>query len=165
MKPVHWLFVISLGLFVSSIGFVIAAERTARTASPQAAAPPQPAVPPVATVKQIMAGVVAPSATSIWDSVATTVSAAGIDEKMPRTDAEWAQVATSAAVLADSASLLLAGGRAVDTEDWPKMAQAMATAAAKALKAAEAHSSDGILMVGDEINQTCDNCHERYSRN
>jgi len=33
------------------------------------------------------------------------------------------------------------------------------------LKAAESHSADGILLVGDEINQTCDNCHERYSRN
>ena len=165
MKPVHWLFVISLGLFVSSIGFVIAAERTVRTAPPQAVVAEQPAAAPVATVKQIMSGVVAPSATSIWDSVATTVSAAGIDEKMPRTDEEWASVATSAAVLADSAGMLLASGRAVDTGDWPKMAQAMAAAAAKALKAAEAHSTDGILEVGDEINQTCDNCHERYSRN
>ena len=163
MKPVHWLFVISLGLFVSSIGFVIAAERTVRTAPSQAVVAEQPA--PVATVKQIMSGVVAPSATSIWDSVATTVSAAGIDEKMPRTDEEWVSVATSAAVLADSAGMLLASGRAVDTGDWPKMAQAMAAAAAKALKAAEAHSTDGILEVGDEINQTCDNCHERYSRN
>ena len=165
MKPVHWLFVIGLVSFVSSIGFVIAAERTARTAPPVASAPAPRATPTVATVKQIMNGVVAPSATSIWDSVATTVSAAGIEEKMPRTDEEWASVATSAAVLAESANLLLDGGRAVDTEDWPKMARAMADAAAKALKAAESHSADGILLVGDEINQTCDNCHERYSRN
>ena len=165
MKPVHWLFVISLGLFVGSIAFVVAAERTARTAAPVASAPARPVAPPVATVKQIMSGVVAPSATSIWDSVATTVSAAGIEEKMPRTDEEWAAVATSAAVLADSAGMLLVEGRNVDAEEWPKMAQAMAAAANKALKAAEAKSADGILEVGDEINQTCDNCHERYSRN
>ena len=83
---------------------------------------------------------------------------------MPRTDEEWAQVATSAAVLVESANLLLDGGRAVDAGEWTKMARAMADAADKALKAAEAKSADGILMVGDEINQTCDNCHERYSR-
>ena len=164
MRPVHWLFIVSLLLFVSGIGFVIAAERAARSAPPPAPTELRAAAP-VATVKQIMSGVVAPSTSVIWESVSTTVSAAGIEEKMPRTDEDWAVVASSAAVLVESANLLLQAPRAVDTGDWPKMVQAMADAGNKALKAAEARSTEGILAVGEEINITCDNCHERYSRN
>jgi hypothetical protein len=163
MRTVHWLFIVSLLLFVSGVGFVIAAARTTRTAAPaQAAAPP---VEAVASVKQIMIGMVMPAAADIWNSVATTVSAKGIEETRPQTDEEWERLTTSAAMLSEAATLLVQGNRAPDKEDWTKMARAMAEAAAKTRKAAEAKSPDGILAVGEEINITCDNCHERYSRN
>jgi cytochrome c556 len=45
-----------------------------------------------------------------------------------------------------------------------KMSQAMIDAARKTLKAVDARSADGILEVGDELNQSCDTCHERYQR-
>ena len=166
MRAIHWLFVVSAALFVSGIGFVLAAERTARSAAsvavPQATA--ARAAVPVATVKQVMDGVVAPSAMFIWDSVATTVSASGIEEKAPTTDDDWARVATNAAMIVESANMLLEPQRALDDKDWPAMARAMADAGNKALDAARRHSADGILVVGDELNQTCDRCHERYSR-
>jgi hypothetical protein len=164
MRIIHWLFVISLMLFVSGIGFVIAAERTARIAAPAASAERPRAAAPVASTKQIMNGIVMPSAATIWDSVATIVSASGVEERMPRTDDEWAQVATSAAMLVEAANLLVDGDRAVDQGEWLKMAQAMAASGEKALKAAEARSAEGILAVGEEINTTCDACHEKYSR-
>jgi cytochrome c556 len=64
----------------------------------------------------------------------------------------------------ESANLLVEPARALDTKDWPAMAKAMAEAGNKALEAARSHSAEGILVVGDELNQTCDRCHERYSR-
>jgi hypothetical protein len=165
MKAQHWLFVISVCLFVSGIGFVIAAERTARSV-PSAEKPATAAlVPPVATVKQVMAGMVQPSATVVWDSVATIVSVTGIEDKRPTTDDEWALVSANAAMLVEAANLLIDRTRAVDAGEWVTMAQAMAASGRKALDAANAKSADGILAVGDEINQTCDACHERYSRN
>lgn len=158
------MFVLSVLLFVSGIGLVIAAERTARSAP--ASAPETPvASPPVASVKQLMVGLVMPSTSIIWNSVATTVSAAGIEETVPETEDEWADVAANAAVLVESANLLLQPPRAVDTGEWPKMVKAMADAGTKALEAANAKSADGILAVGEEINITCNNCHERYLRN
>jgi hypothetical protein len=111
-----------------------------------------------------MNGMVMPAAATIWDSVATIVSATGVEERMPRTEDEWAQVATSAAMLVEAANLLVEGDRAVDQGEWLKIAQAMAASGVKALEAAEAKSTDGILAVGDEINRTCDACHEKYSR-
>jgi hypothetical protein len=60
MKTVYWLFIVSVALFVSGIGFVIAGERTARAATPAAAAAPVETAP-VATIKQIMIGITNPA--------------------------------------------------------------------------------------------------------
>jgi hypothetical protein len=161
MRTVHWLFVVSAALFISGIGFIIASGRTSPV---EAAAPPAPAVTPVATVKQIMAGIVMPAAASVWDSVSTIVDAKGVQENVPRTDEEWAGVGASAAALIESANLLLMGSRPVDQGDWVTMAKAMANAGQIALAATVAKNPDGILEAGEKINQTCDNCHQKYQR-
>ena len=44
----------------------------------------------------------------------------------PWTDAEWAAVGASAAVLAESGNLLVIGDRAVDEGDWVTMSKALA---------------------------------------
>ena len=161
MRTVHWLFGVSVALFISGIGFIIASGRTAQV---EAAAPPAPSLPPVASVKQIMAGIVTPAAYVVFDSVSTIVDAKGVQENQPRTDEEWARVGANAAALIESANMLLIGNRAVDQGDWVKMAKAMADAGQIALKAAEAKSPEGILEAGETINQSCDNCHQKYQR-
>jgi hypothetical protein len=161
MRTVHWLFLVSVALFISGIGFIIASARTTQV---EAVAPPAPSLPPVASVKQIMAGIVMPSAASIWDSVSTIVDAKGVQENQPRTDEEWAGVGANAAALIESANLLLVGNRPVDQGDWVKMSKAMADAGRIALKAAADKNPEGILEAGEAINQTCDNCHQKYQR-
>lgn len=162
MRTVHWLFLVSVALFISGIGFIIASARTTQV---EAAAPASaPSLPPVATVKQIMAGIVMPSAAGIWDSVSTIVDAKGVQENVPKTDQEWAVVGAHAAALIESANLLLIGNRPVDQDDWVKMAKAMADAGQIALKAAEAKKPEGILEAGETINKTCDDCHQKYQR-
>ena len=163
MRTVHWLFIVSVLLFVSGIGFIIASARTRQgeaTAAPAVVA----ALPPVASVKQIMAGIVMPSAASIWDSVSTIVDAKGVQENQPRTDEEWARVGAHAAALIESANMLTIGKRAVDQGDWVKMAKDMADAAQTALKATTDKNPEGILAAGEKINETCDNCHQKYQR-
>jgi hypothetical protein len=163
MRTLYWLFLVSVLLFISGIGFVIAAGRTARSA-PAAVAVAEPAAPPVATVKHIMRGMTMPAAAAIWDSVSTVVDLKGLTENAPHTDAEWAVVSANAAVLAESANLLVTGNRAVDKGDWVKFATQLRDAANKALKSADAKQPAGILEVGEEINAACDACHERYQR-
>jgi hypothetical protein len=164
MKIVNWLFFVSAALFISGIGFIIASARTAPAAATAAAAPEAPAVPPVATVKQLMNGIITPSAYVVFDSVSTIVDDKGVQEKQPRTDEEWAAVGAGAAALVDSATLLTMGDRAVDRGEWVTMSKAMADAGMKALKATEAKDTEGILAAGETINQTCDNCHQKYQR-
>ena len=163
MRTVYWLFVVSVALFVSGIAFIIAGERTARAATPAAAAAALD-VAPVATVKQIMIGITNPSAYVIYGAVGTKSTAKGIEEIAPQSDEDWAKVGSAAAAVIESGNLMMMGNRAIDKGDWVKMTRDMMDQGQKAMKAAEAKDKDGIVAAGGDLNTTCDNCHARYSR-
>jgi hypothetical protein len=160
---VYWLFIVSVALFVSGIGFVIAGERTARAATPAAAATAVETAP-VASIKQIMIGITNPAATAVYEAVGTKSTAAGIEEIAPKTDEQWAKVGSAAAAVVESGNLMLMGSRAIDKGDWVKMTRAMMDQGKAAMKAAEAKDKDKIVEAGGELNATCDTCHARYSR-
>jgi hypothetical protein len=163
MRIVHWLFVISVALFVSGIGFVFAAARTARQA-PAAVAVSAPTLKPVASVKQIMKGITGPAATVVYNAVGQTMTAKGTEERAPHTDAEWEVVGNAAAALIETGNLLLMGSRAVDQGEWLKQSQALIEAGKEALKAVQAKNADGVFAAGEPINETCDSCHHQYQR-
>jgi hypothetical protein len=160
MKIRHWFFLVGVLLFVAGIGFTIAGARAARLAPVVEA----PITIPIATVKQIMKGIVTPAAMTVFNSVSTTVSFKGIEEKQPRTDEEWEEVGNSAAALIESGNLLLMGTRAIDKDEWVKMSQAMIEAGKLTLKATRDKSADGVLAAGEQVNASCDACHRRYQR-
>jgi translation elongation factor EF-1alpha len=162
MRLVHWLFAVSVALFVTGIGFTIAAARSARAAP---AVETTVKATPVATVEQIMKGIVGPAANVVFAAVGSTSTAQGIEERAPRTNDEWEVVGNNAAALVEAGNLLVMPGRAVDQGEWIGMSQAMMQAARTALAAVEARNPEGILESGDAINMTCDNCHQRYRRN
>jgi hypothetical protein len=161
MRTVHWMLVVSVTLFVSGIGFVIAGARATRTAVP---IEERLVMTPVASVRQICAGIVWPAATVVYNAVGTIIDIDGITEIAPQNDEEWAVVANSAAALAESGNLFLLGDRAVDDGDWVTISRALIEAGTTALHAAEAQDIEGILAIGGEINATCDNCHAQYQR-
>ena len=161
MRAVHWLFVISVALFVSGIGFVIAAERTVQRTPPQANAPVLTAV---ATVAEIMSDLVDPAANAVFKAVGTIVSAQSVEEFAPKNDEEWTALGARATMLAESGNLLMMEGRAVDGGDWITMSRALLDAGAVAAKAAAAKDAKGIYESGAAIYTTCENCHVRYWR-
>jgi hypothetical protein len=162
MRSVQWLFVVGALLFITGIGFVIAGAREARSAGPPVEA--APAAAPVASVKQIMAVITGPAASTIYNSVSTIVSLEGIKETAPQNDEEWAALAATAAALAESGNLMLTPGRAIDDGDWVKMTRDFIDKSVAVIKAAEQKSTDAILSTGSDLNQTCDTCHEKYQR-
>jgi hypothetical protein len=159
MRIVHWLFLVSVALFVSGIGFVIAGARSTRAAVPVESAV---TMTPVASVRQIMKGIVGPAATVVFNSVSTTVSFQGTEEHAPHTEDEWEAVGNSAAALIESGNLLLMGSRAVDKGEWVQMSQALIDAGKVALKATQEKSPEGVLGAGEAVNTSCDNCHRKY---
>jgi hypothetical protein len=160
MKTVHWLFLISVVMFISGIGFVVASARTTRHAVPADV----PATTPVASVKQIMKGIVGPASTVVYNAVGSTITAAGVDERAPKTDEEWEAVGISAAALIEGGNLLLMGNRVLDHGDWVKLTNDMINGGKEALRAVEARSADGVMASGEPINNSCDACHEKYRR-
>jgi hypothetical protein len=154
MRTTYGLLTVSLLLFLFGIWFVLAGARSG------AGGPP--AAPPVATVAELMDGIVSPASTVVYQSVATTVTREGTEEIRPKNDREWARVAGNAAAIIEASELLKAAGRARDSGDWVMISTAMGTAAAEARAAAQKKDPEGILAAGERLNNSCDNCHRKY---
>lgn len=161
MRAVEWLFAIGATLFVVGVGFVVVGARTARQAPVER---PAPLAARIASVRQVMLAIVEPAANVVFDSVSTTVTKEGINEKAPGTDAEWESVGARAAALAEAGQLLMAEGRAIDRQEWARQAQAMVDAARQTIAAVEAKSPQAVFDAGGALYLSCDGCHQRYMR-
>lgn len=142
----------------------LAAVRCERRTAPPASAHAGPPLRAVANVTQLMAGLIDPAADTVWESVGTIVSAAGTEERRPRTDEEWLAVRNAALHLTEGGNLLMLGDRAKDQEAWWRMSRALVDAGAVALEAAERKSVQGVFDAGEGITIACDNCHNVYWR-
>ena len=141
---------------------------------------------PTTTIRDLMDGMVDPSADTIWNSVSTTITKKGKEEKAPHTDEEWATVRHSAMTLLEASNLLQIPGRHValpgqkneqgielqpeqiealinqDRQAWITLAHGLHDAATGALHAAEAKDPAKILESGDAIDNACEHCHQTY---
>ena len=164
--------------------FVLSGCRAQQAATSQTAAAPEFRVD--ATIKDIMDSMVDPSADYIWDAVASTVTAKGVEEKYPRTEEEWKEVRRRAVQVMEASNLLLIPGRRVarpgeqsdprielpperiealineDRAAFTKMVHALYDSVVPALRAIDARNKDALLDAGDAIDQACENCHMKY---
>ena len=90
------------------------------------------------------------------------LSEAGIEERRPETEEEWAQVEGAAAMLVEAGSLLTTPNRMKDDGDWVRMAQGLADAAAESLRAVEARDAEELFASGEALVTACDACHNQY---
>jgi len=60
-----------------------------------------------------------PAADFIWDSVGTVITAAGTENRQPRTDEQWSDLRRKAIVLVEATNLLLLPGRHVASTAFP----------------------------------------------
>ena len=150
----QWILLLSGVMFLTSIWFLLAG----------AGAPGSGArTEPVATVKQVMTGLVSPASTTVYRSVSIVVSAEGIQENYPRSDEEWDAVSGAAAALAEAGGLLMVEGRARDQDQWITISQAMIDASLISMKAAQAKDKEALLASGEALNDSCNNCHQLYN--
>ena len=173
MRRFTWL------LLGSSALFIVAACSGAK--------PAESPLRPIATIKDIMDSMVDPSADVLWESVATIVSAAGTEERQPRTDEEWKTVHRRAVELVEATNLLIMEPRQVakageksenpgielgpgeiqklidqDRQSFVDFAHKLHDAAMPALKATEARNAQALLDAGEAIDTACENCHLKY---
>jgi hypothetical protein len=170
MRTLFWLFVLGGSLCLIS-----------------ACRAPQTEYRPTATVKDIMDSIVDPSADVLWEAVATTITAAGTEQRAPQTDEEWVNLRRRTVQLIEATNLLLIPGRHVarpgekaedpkiqlgpeqiealineDRQQWTTRAHGLHDAALVAQKAIEARNAEALLDAGDVLDKACENCHITY---
>src|SRR5579862_505976 len=168
---------VCLSVIGSALFIVAACNRT----------PPPSPYRLTATIKDIMDSEVDPSADYLWESVATIVSAAGIEEKRPKTDEDWTNVRRKAITLLEATNLLVMEGRSVakageksenpgielgpeeiakviasDRASWVNFAHALNDATMTMFKAIESKNADAMLNAGGALDTACENCHLKY---
>ncbi len=144
---------------------------------------------PVASVLDLMLGLIDPNADILWESVATISGPKGVEERQPRTDKEWAAVRNNALLVIEGANMLMVEGRKVahpgqqleepggETDYTPAQAQAeidkdrpafvafahaLQDAAGFALAAIEKRDANALLESGGDLDEACENCHKRF---
>lgn len=158
-------------------------------AEPPVAAPIERPLKLTAGIQDIMKDMIDPAADFLWESVSTTETIDGVEEKQPRTDEEWAEVRKQAIILAESANLLLLEGRhvaregkqlddhgtpgnltaeeaekaiAADRATYVGLSQALHDVGVLFLKAAEERNPQGIIDAGETLDEVCESCHLKF---
>ena len=113
----------------------------------------------VASVDEVMDGIVIPSSQVVFDAV---VYSNGELIQAPKTDDDWFALRIHALAVAEAGNLLLMPPRAKDAGDWTKFSQALTDAAVEVAKASEAKNIERVLQTGGTMYTTCTGCHEKY---
>ena len=163
------------------------AKSAAPTTPRPAAAAPRSPFKPTATVKDIMDFIMIPASENVFNSVSSTAGPTGQVEKVPTTDADWADVRKNALLIVEAGNLLTIEGRHVapasaksehpgselepaemdalvakNRTKWTQAAQGIAAAGLTALKAIEKKDVMGLSDAGGDLDEACETCHTTF---
>jgi hypothetical protein len=122
--------------------------------------PAQPFQPHV-DMKTFMEHVLTPAATIIWRSNGVIFDNKGAHDLSPKSEADWEQLVSGAATLAEATNALMIPQRVHDQE-WSRYVRKLSEAADKAYRAAEEHDLKSISEVSDQLDGICSACHHHY---
>lgn len=124
----------------------------AQTSAAPAATPAAADFKPVANVRQVMLGITVPASNIVF----------AVAGEAPKDDAAWENVEASALAVAESGNLLLMKPRAKDEPEWKQYALALIDAGTKAAAAARTKNAENTGTAGDDLYNTCEQCHAKY---
>jgi hypothetical protein len=143
-----------------TVAAAIVAVATLRPLPAEEVAHPPPFQPHV-DMKTFMEHVLTPAAKIVWSVNAIVIDAHGEHDLSPKSDADWEEIVSGAATLAEAANALMIPQRALDSQ-WNAYASKLGDAAAKAYAAAEAHDLKTISAISDRLDGICAACHRHY---
>lgn len=108
----------------------------------------------VATVKQVMRGIVIPASDLFFKAA----------RNPPSDDAGWNAVQLQALTVAEGANLLMIGNRPIDRAEWMRLARVLVEAAAEAADAAGKKDGTALSALGDKVHESCEGCHAKYMK-
>jgi len=164
-----------------------APARPAAAAKPAAPAAARSPFKPTATVKDIMDDIMIPASENVFNSVSSTAGPTGQVDKVPTTDADWADVRKNARLIVEAGNLLMIEGRHVapasaksehpgvelepaemdalvakNRTKWMLAAQGIAEAGLTALKAIDKKDVMGLSDAGGDLDEACETCHTQF---
>lgn len=178
-----------IDLRLLAIAPLMAALGACNQAAPVEQNQPTSWIKPVASIQEVMQALVDPSSDAIWESVSTSITKTGVEEKQPRTAEEWQSIRLHAIRVIEGASLLQVTGRkvvqdGVKLEDahiegnakveaivasiaknpaaFAKAAQALQTSAIEILAAIDARDATRLGQAGSALDAACEGCHLTY---
>lgn len=101
-----------------------------------------------------------PSSDAIFGAVVYTN---GVLAQSPKTDADWARLASHADALVTAAGTIERLAPADNPGAWTTQAAAMGDAARQAGRAIEARDLERVLEAGSRIYDACTRCHATYT--
>lgn len=140
-----------------------------------------------ATIREIMASIVVPSADFMFNAVSSSVTPKGVEEKSPKTDEDWAEVRHRAVSIMEASDLILMPGRHVaapgqkaknpqvqlspdeierliasDRSSWVKMSHDLHDSVLPALKAIDSRNPTALSDSSIAIDMACETCHLKF---
>jgi hypothetical protein len=194
VRPRRWELSLSCVL-IASVAPIAQQQQTPREmpAGPsRPVARPQSPSAALGSLKEIMDGIVDPTSEFLFEAVSYDLTTAGVEERKPSNDHEWAQVRRHALLLAEASNLLKIPGRRVapqnpfleleadpkgptdltpaqiqslidrDRGAFNRLADALGQAAMLALRAAEAKDADAVFDAGDASDRARENRNKKY---
>lgn len=140
-------------------GYVLLALLTAGCAADRKPLPP---IKSVATLEEVMHGMVIPHAEVVWKAVGTIYTVQGTEEIEPKTEDDWLKVESSATTLTEAGNLLMMEGRAKDNGPWMERARALREAGDGVRLAAKKHDAAALFERGGYLFDACQGCHFQY---
>jgi hypothetical protein len=147
-------------LLAGMIGTVVMACAVVSPSLSENAAPASPFQAHV-DLQTFMEHVLGPAAAVIFKVNGVVIDKNGEHDLSPKTDADWEQVVSGAATLAEATNALMIPERVRD-QAWNPYVKKLAEAANKAYHAAEAHDFKSISEVSDQLDGICAACHRHY---
>ena len=174
------------GILAGALLAACSPRPAAQSAAPAAAPAP---LKPVASVIDLMGGLIDPAADFLWESVSTVSTQKGIEEHHPQTDAQWAEVRQKALTVIEGANLMMMDGRLVahqgqklseaggagdftpeqsqaavtaERATFVAYAEAMRSAAELMLAAIEKRDTEAMLEHGGGLDEACEQCHRKF---
>ncbi|MGH9255074.1 MAG: hypothetical protein ACRD3C_10945 [Vicinamibacterales bacterium] len=168
---------------------LVAASLLAGCAAPAPEQPPpaDPPYRPVASIREVMNSVIDPSVDVVWNSVKTVIDDGRMTDHAPAADEDWAEVRRHALIVSEAANLLLMHNRQVappgapslapgvelapeeirslidkNRDGWNFYVQQLQDSLKPALAAIDAKDPQALFAAGEQIDTTCENCHQVF---
>jgi len=153
--------------------------------SREPSSPPSTAESGEASVQSLMQEQIEPAAEALWNSVSTTVTAEGVEEKHPETPEQWSAVRAHAVALMEASKQLeherklLSPGQQMADEgvqgvlpaakveetiaakrgQFVQFARLLHGVSEQMLSAIDAKNVQGMIDAGEAIDSACESCH------